>query len=549
MAARDYLFLLFVCLALFLPGLATMPPLDRDEPRFAQSARQMIESGDYVDIYFQNEPRLKKPVGIYWLQAGSAALFSAPSSDKIWPYRIPSTLGAILAVLLTAGIGARLFGRNAGLIAALMLAMSIVLGVEARLAKTDAVLLATVVAAQLALARAYLDRDRLEPAGYGAASLFWLALGAGILVKGPIVLMVSGLTALGLALWDRRWRWLLRLRPWPLFILTILIVAPWGIAILVNTKGAFLAEAVGHDLLGKVAGAQEAHGAPPGYFLATFWGTFWPGSLLAGLAIPWVWRNRREAAVRFCLAWLVPSWIVFEAVPTKLVHYTLPLFPAIALLSAAAAQLPRARPATKRGRLLYGAVVAGWLVLTIVLTAGLSLLPGIVESRMDIVALGLGLVSLLLFLSAFHLHRLRRIGPALGCAIAAAVIFYGTTYDWVIPGLERVWVSPRVAQAIATVKRCPTADVISAGYSEPSLVFLLGQKVRFGDGNAAAQLLLNDRCALAVVDKPFVDAFTARLAQAGRRAVALATVDGINLARGQSVALTVFAAIPPAGGS
>src|SRR5208282_4721212 len=124
-----------------------------------------------------------------------------------------------------------------------------------------------------------------------------------------------GLTALGLVLWDRSARWLQRLRPWPLVLLTIFVVAPWVVGIMLRTNGAFLTESVEHDLLGKVAGAQEAHGAPPGFFLVTFWGTFWPGSLLAALAIPWVWRHRRDDAVRFCLAWLVPSWLVFEIVP------------------------------------------------------------------------------------------------------------------------------------------------------------------------------------------------------------------------------------------
>src|SRR5271169_2766746 len=194
MRARDYVLLVLICVALFVPGLARMPPLDRDEPRFAQASRQMVESGDFIDIRFQAEPRLKKPVGIYWLQAASAAVFSAADSDRIWPYRLPSTVGAALAVLLTAALGARLFGREAGLGAALLLAICAVLSAEARIAKTDAALLASVVAAQLALGKAYLERDRQKTPSYANPILFWAALGAGILIKGPIILMVSGLT-------------------------------------------------------------------------------------------------------------------------------------------------------------------------------------------------------------------------------------------------------------------------------------------------------------------------------------------------------------------
>jgi len=104
--ARPYGLLIALCLLLYLPGIAAIPPLDRDEARFAQATRQMLETGDFLRIRFQDEARNKKPAGIYWLQAASVNLFSAPESTAIWPYRLPSLLGATLAVLLTFGFGA-----------------------------------------------------------------------------------------------------------------------------------------------------------------------------------------------------------------------------------------------------------------------------------------------------------------------------------------------------------------------------------------------------------------------------------------------------------
>src|SRR4051794_18820500 len=142
-------------MCLFLPGIAAMPPLDRDEARFMQATRQMVESGDLLQIRFQDEARNKKPVGIYWLQAASVALFSSAASTEAWPYRLPSLLGAVLAVLLCFGLGANLVGRPAALVGAALLASSLLLVVEAHLAKTDAVLLATVVTAQGALGVLY----------------------------------------------------------------------------------------------------------------------------------------------------------------------------------------------------------------------------------------------------------------------------------------------------------------------------------------------------------------------------------------------------------
>src|SRR5215470_16824892 len=103
--ARVSAFLLAMSLVCFLPGFFNIAPIDRDEPRFAQATKQMIESGEYVDIRFQDEVRYKKPVGIYWLQAAAVragdALGVPQALATIWLYRIPSLIGAVAAVMLT----------------------------------------------------------------------------------------------------------------------------------------------------------------------------------------------------------------------------------------------------------------------------------------------------------------------------------------------------------------------------------------------------------------------------------------------------------------
>src|SRR5207244_5216239 len=102
---RVVAFLVVFSLLAFLPGFFQIPPIDRDEPRFAQASKQMVETGDYVDIRYQDEVRYKKPVGIYWLQAGvvdtASALGLQRAPVRIWLYRVPSLIGAIGAVLLT----------------------------------------------------------------------------------------------------------------------------------------------------------------------------------------------------------------------------------------------------------------------------------------------------------------------------------------------------------------------------------------------------------------------------------------------------------------
>ncbi|HUD85524.1 MAG TPA: glycosyl transferase, partial [Xanthobacteraceae bacterium] len=151
--------LLLVSLLLFLPGFFQIPPVDRDEAYFAQATKQMIETGDYVDIRYQDDVRYRKPVGIYWLQAvavNTAEALGVPHArTTIWLYRIPSLLGAIGAVLTTYWCALAFVSRRGAILAALMMAASALLGAEARLAKTDAVLLFTITAAMGVLARAY----------------------------------------------------------------------------------------------------------------------------------------------------------------------------------------------------------------------------------------------------------------------------------------------------------------------------------------------------------------------------------------------------------
>src|SRR5262249_46272486 len=151
-----------------------------------------------------------KPIGIYWLQAAAVRLAGQPL-DRIWPYRLPSLLAAIIALCLVLRLGEQLFGssvlgapagRQIGLMAALLLGASLLLGVEARLAKTDATLLAATLAAFEALAAVHAGR-----AGRWTWLQFWLAISIGILIKGPVLPLFALASAACLAAVERRLAW------------------------------------------------------------------------------------------------------------------------------------------------------------------------------------------------------------------------------------------------------------------------------------------------------------------------------------------------------
>ena len=177
--------------AVGLAGLWSLPPLDRDESRFAQATAQMLETGDYVSIRFQDAERNKKPAGIHWLQAASVSAFSSAEAREIWVYRIPSFIGVVLAAVFTYLSAARLYDAQTGLFAGLLLAGAPAVVAEGTIAKTDGMLLAMTCLAQLAFIHVYARFQEGRAGGWGWPAAFWAAQGASILVKGPITPMVS----------------------------------------------------------------------------------------------------------------------------------------------------------------------------------------------------------------------------------------------------------------------------------------------------------------------------------------------------------------------
>jgi 4-amino-4-deoxy-L-arabinose transferase-like glycosyltransferase len=478
----------------------------------------MMETGNYLDIRYQEQPRYLQPVGIYWLQAGAAWMSGTAPHAPIWVHRLPSLVGATAAVVLTYWVALPLAGAVGGVMAALFMASSFLLAFEARLAKTDAVLLATCLSALGFLARAYLGK----PITLVGAMLFWTALAAGTLIKGPLIIFVVGSPALILSIVDRSLAWLKALRPAYGVCLYLALVLPWLIAISLLSSGGFLRIAIGQSFLGKVAAGQQGHGAPPGFYFAAFWLTFWPAAGLALIAGPWVWKNRHEQAVRFCLAWIIPTWIVFELVVTKLPHYVLPVYPAIAILIALAL-LDGRRPGSALGIVL---VSAGALYL--LLQAGL--LYGL-EGAISPVALVLALAGAAVMAWGVRCGMDGRPEHMVAAMAGAALLLHGAGFGFVLPRLDTVWISPRLAAAVQRHAGCAAPVVASAGHHEPSLVFLVGTNTSLTDGAGAAEALAEGGCRIALVEERHEPAFLAKLAQLGRQAILRERIAGTNLGK------------------
>ncbi len=544
---RGYVVVALIALLTGLPGLARLPVIDRDEARFAQATTQMLETGDYVRIYVQHTPRNKKPIGIYWLQAASVSAFSHVEARAIWAYRLPSVLGAMLAACAAFWAGTAFFPRRAALIGAGLFGAGMLIGFEAMTAKTDAVLCGVTTLAMAALAHLYAAKN--ETHARVLALTFWAAMGVGVLVKGPVSPMVATLTLLALFAWERRAAWMRILLWWPGPALAALVVLPWMIAIAIATHGAFFVDAVGEDMAPKLVGGSEGHAQPPGAYTLLLSLLIFPATFLLPAAARLGWRALRaprgdpeSAGVRFLLAWAVPTFLAFELFPTKLPHYTLPTYPAIALIAAAAFTAARAEKWRLTQTIGYALFGLAAFVLVVVTAYATTFMPGDVSADTRRVTQTL-LTGLALAAPAFvALVWIRADAIKLAIAIAFSLTASYAIRERVLPEARSLLVSHAVATTLERAdwhprlsRNAPPLWVV--GYGEPSLVFETATNIRIaGPSDAAPAAAPGD---IMVVEQRAYDELAAALLRRGLMLDARQSVAGHDYANGDDVVLLI----------
>jgi len=552
--------LLLLSLLVFLPGLANLPVIDRDEARFAQASVQMAESGDLLDIRFQDQTRYKKPSGIYWMQTAAIKILSKEGERRIWAQRLPSVLGALLAVFATYWGTARMIGRRGAVLAAGMLALSALVIFEAHIAKTDAVLVGLAACCLGALAH------MRHGGGKASAWLFWITLGASIMIKGPVLPILVLLTVLTLAIWEGKNAWMKVLINWHAIMIFILIWIPWALIIWNATDGAFFAESLGKDFGGKLISAQESHPGPPGYYLGAIWITLWPTCLLLlpafGFAIRAV-RNGRGSdapvikAMRLCLAWVVPYWVLIELMPTKLPHYALPLFPALCAMTAiAAVTLLNVKEFPILRRINAGIFLVVSSILIAAIMAGQTFYgPAEIDKSLYVYIIG-GVAGLCAITASFALWQ-SKMKLGLLTASLAALIMSIPTYQFILPNLTQLRVADQIVSAFKeqniTLPRHDGPSVISPHFTEPSLVYRLGGSIDVTD---KANLLDMDAFAqgrVIILDyerkdaKDLIENIRRKSSQAKLCTKTAPPFKGFNYSKGDSVEIAIIRAVdcPP----
>ncbi len=520
-----------------LPGVIAMPTLDRDEARFSQASAQMIETGDFVVIRFHDELRNKKPAAIHWMQSAAVGATSSVEARDISAFRLPSLIAAMGAAMATLWAGTALFSRRAAFLGAALLGSSLLLTTEAHIAKTDAALLCAITLGMAALA--WLRRG----AGRRTAVLFWACMGVGVMLKGPIAPLVAGMAIAMLFAIERKFEWAKPLLYWAGISLFLILTVPWFLAVQIATGGAFLSEAASVDLGQKLVMAAEYHAGPPGMHIALLPLLFWPGSLflvgglwLAGTnlfrragtqlvrkgetdatrkaadAVAKAWTDQEAAAWRFIACWIIPAWLVFEFTPTKLVHYTMPLYPAIALAAGVAADNWLRNGALTAGRitglvvftiasLVVVAIVSPWVLDAVRADAASEYAPMLTDRvawswSQDWAANGSGIWPMILIavcvvftgVAFFRKMQFAAMAGLVACTLAAGVSYRALVLPnqtWVLhteaalSAINEVCAAPEgTVQRRASGCEEPGPSIVrSIAYAEPSLVFELAGRV------------------------------------------------------------------------
>ncbi|MGD9107778.1 MAG: glycosyltransferase family 39 protein [Gammaproteobacteria bacterium] len=468
--------LIIISLIIFASGLFQLPVTDRDEALFAQASKQMIESHNFGKIQVQNKARHLKPPGIYWLQALSAKTFGTAKHLSIGLFRIPSALGAFLSIIILFLGTKRLMGETTAFIGSMLLAACILLITEAHIATTDAMLLATMIIMQLGLMQIYWHhREKHTTSLYGCI-FFWFGMALGVLIKG-ITPVVGFATLFFLMLIDKDASLFKKTKPLFGILFLILFSLAWLIPFSIFGKSNFLWDMIHGDIVPKLVGGQQSHGAWPGYFLLLFPIMFWPGSLFIIKGVAHAWQNKTKTLEKFLIAWIIPTWIIFALIPTKLPQYVLPVYPAIALLIAAGIN----QQLTNKWRYTEYIMKIIWGIYSTILLVSLCLLPHLLrESYSWIQTLCLVILLIVIITGILLYHRPRKI---LITFFVGAVLFYPLLFNFFLPQINNLWLSRKITNYIQNLPKNYVTDekpLLITKYHEPSLIFLIGtNKVKF----------------------------------------------------------------------
>ena len=337
---RNYIVLFVGCLLFHLAGTWSLPLIDRDEPRFAEAAREMRERADFIVPYFNNQFRFDKPPLTYWFQVASYRVFG----ENDFAARFPTAIAAALVAVILLAWGQQLGDEKVGWWAAIIFSLSLQTFIHGKAAVADMWLVLFVTVAHWAAWELFKANTEHRTSNIEHRTVFWwtfyISLAFAFLAKGPIG-WTPLLTVAIAHRFHRQKHFAAHFKFVRGLLLMLVLICLWGIPALVRTQGEFFRVGIGKHVVERSVATMEGHGASsvwmylallPFYFLTVF-ASFFPWSI----KLPALWkklRAQRDRTDQFLLAGALIIFGIFTVVQTKLPHYTLPAFPLLALLVA-----------------------------------------------------------------------------------------------------------------------------------------------------------------------------------------------------------------------
>jgi 4-amino-4-deoxy-L-arabinose transferase-like glycosyltransferase len=429
-----------------------------NEAFYAEAAREMLESGNFLTPHFNYEPRFQKPALLYWLIAGSYSLFGISEFST----RIIPALLAFGSVLLTFLTGKLLWNKRAGLLAAAVLATSFEFNQAARYTSPEIALLFFVTLSLFA----FLKGLKSSPRWF---YLSYVAMALGVLTKGPAGAVLPMLVIGAYLLFTRKIKEVFKIKLHYGVIIILLIASPWFIYMVFTYGERYWSFLWGENFQRFVG--KYGHSSSVFYYFSVIPWNFLPWSVFLipalFLVIRDIFRRNLEENVLFIFLWFAAVFGFFSVSKGKLPPYMLPLFPALSLLIGKYFDSLMEKPA---GKLLQALSI----LISVITLAGFVFLSVLLGFKPLYLAMGLPL--LFSPLTGLILYRKKSSGLFIS-VLSQMVLFYILFLTLVIPTVESVRSQKDLARVIKKYDPQKSSSLVSYGNFLNSIPFYAERKV------------------------------------------------------------------------